>query len=109
MVNSEINKKAVLVHGITTESVVCMEELAELAKEISKCLRGEGDIGSLTEEMADVYICLDMLKLMYNIDAEQLQDEISYKQHRTLKRLEGVRYGHLEADSDERFAALLAP
>lgn len=101
-VNGSINKKAVLTHGITVQSVVCMEELAELQKEISKFIRGSGDRVHLTEEIADVYICLDMLQRMYNVDTEQLQDEIFCKQNRTLKRLEGIRYGHLETDCDKR-------
>ena len=37
--------------------------------------------------MADVYICLDMLKKMYNIDPEQLEDEILYKLVRTETRI----------------------
>ncbi len=100
-VNGSINTKAVLTHGITVQSVVCMEELAELTQQISKFIRGKGDKTHLTEEIADVYICLDMLQKMYNVDTEQLQDEIFCKQNRTRKRLEGIRYGNLETDCNK--------
>lgn len=85
---NEVNAKAIIHYGITTQSVVCMEELAELIKEISKQLRGIGDKERLTEEVADVYICLDMLAKMYNIDAEQLKSVIYKKLDRTEKRVE---------------------
>ena len=84
---NEVNTKAILHYGIEKQSVVCMEEAAELCQQISKQLRGKGDKNHLTEEMADVYICLDMLTKMYNIDPEQLEDEILYKLVRTETRI----------------------
>ena len=84
---NEINTKAIMHYGIRMQSVVCMEELAELQKEISKQLRGNGDKIHLTEEIADVYICLDMLTKMYNIDLEQLKDEMYMKLNRTENRI----------------------
>ena len=100
-INSKINEKAVLTYGITVQSVVCMEELAELQKEISKFIRGQGNWLSLREEIADVRICIDQLKMMYNISDEELEKEIRAKQYRTAKRMEGVRYGHLETNSNK--------
>ena len=84
---NDVNTRAILHYGIEKQSVVCMEEAAELCQQISKQLRGKGDKNHLTEEMADVYICLDMLKKMYNIDPEQLEDEILYKLVRTETRI----------------------
>ena len=66
-------------------SVVAMEECAELAKEISKQIRGSGARTNLLEEMADVTICLKQLQLMYNIPDDDLQLVINQK----LARLEG--------------------
>lgn len=42
--------------------VVCMEELSELTQAISKEIRGKDDRNNLVEEMADVLICLEILK-----------------------------------------------
>ena len=55
--------------GRVMQSVVAMEEMAELQKEISKTIRGEGDIKCLIEEMADVYIMLRQLELMHSLSS----------------------------------------
>lgn len=75
-----------------------MEECAELAKEISKYIRGSGCKDNLEEEMADVYICLDQLAAMYNISESRLQAEIAFKQQRMrkkLKKLEEIKSAEL--------------
>ena len=101
-VDKTVNEKAVLRHGITTQSVVCIEEMAELQKEISKFIRGKGNKDNLIEEMADVYICLNMLAKMYGVTDQQLNVEILRKQKRTLKRLGEIKYGYLETNSNNR-------
>ncbi len=84
-INSGVISRAILKNGITLQSVVCMEECAELAKEISKQIRGSGARTHLLEEMADVTICLKQLQLMYNIPDEDLHLVVRQK----LARLEG--------------------
>lgn len=84
-ISEHILSRAILKNGITLQSVVCMEECAELAKEISKQIRGSGARTYLLEEMADVAICLKQLQLMYNIPDDDLQLVINQK----LARLEG--------------------
>ena len=82
-----VNRQAILKYGIRLQSTVCMEELAELTQQISKKLRGKGDRYHLTEEIADVYICLDMLRKMYGVDSEVLAGVISAKLDRTRDRM----------------------
>ena len=82
-----VNSQAILKYGIRLQSTVCMEEMAELIQQISKKLRGKGDRDHLTEEIADVYICLDMLRKMYGVDSELLAILISYKLDRTRDRM----------------------
>lgn len=82
-----VNSQAILKYGIRLQSTVCMEELAELTQQISKQLRGKGDKAHLAEEIADVYICLDMLRKMYGVDSELLVTLISYKLDRTKDRM----------------------
>lgn len=82
-----VNSQAILKYGIRLQSTVCMEEMAELIQQISKKLRGKGDRYHLTEEIADVYICLDMLRKMYGVDSELLAILISYKLDRTRDRM----------------------
>ena len=82
-----VNSQAILKYGIRLQSTVCMEEMAELTQQISKKLRGKGDRYHLTEEIADVYICLDMLRKMYGVDSELLAGVISAKLDRTRDRM----------------------
>ncbi len=52
--------------GIDNQNAVCIEELAELIKELTKALRGKGNSMKIIEEMADVEVCVDQLKLNYD-------------------------------------------
>lgn len=74
--------------GGKTQEIVWVEELGELQHEITKSLRGNLRKEHLLEEFADVLICLEQLKIKYNISDEQLQEWIDYKHNRNLKRLE---------------------
>lgn len=65
--NSENIYKLLLdAKGIDNQNAVCIEELAELIKELTKALRGKGNSMKIIEEMADVEVCLDQLKLNYD-------------------------------------------
>lgn len=75
-------------YGKTMQSIVCMEECSELIQAISKRLRGKSDANdNLAEEMADVTICLHLLKEMYGITDEQLDEWIDRKTIRQLARM----------------------
>lgn len=71
---------AVNVYGKTSQCTVCMEEMAELTKELSKNLRGQAHIA---EEIADVEIMLEQLKLMFSI-----RDEVTQQRTVKLQRLD---------------------
>lgn len=49
-----------------------MEECAELIQAISKAKRGKINRDNMIEEIADVLICIEMLKQMYMISEEKL-------------------------------------
>ena len=66
---------------------MCMEECSELIQCISKELRDKSDISHLSEEIADVLICIKMLQLMYDIQDSQLQDWVDAKQQRMEERM----------------------
>ena len=53
--------------------IIVMEELAELTKEISKELRGKGDIVNLTEELADVQLGIYYVQEIVGIDDENIK------------------------------------
>lgn len=76
-------------YGKETQSIVCMEECSELIQAVSKRLRGKPDAtDNLAEEMADVIICLYLLKEMYDITDEQLNEWIARKTARQSKRMQ---------------------
>lgn len=76
-------------YGKTMQSIVCMEECSELIQAVSKRLRGKpGATDNLAEEMADVIICLYLLKEMYDITDEQLNEWIARKTARQSKRMQ---------------------
>ena len=76
-------------YGKTMQSIVCMEECSELIQAVSKRLRGKPDAtDNLAEEMADVTICLYLLKEMYDITDEQLNEWIARKTARQSQRMQ---------------------
>ena len=89
MEEREIIIKAIDKWGWQIQTVVCMEECSELIKECSKMLRGKGNRDHLAEEIADVYICLEMLQLMNGLPYfEDIEPEFDRKIERLKKRIE---------------------
>ena len=76
---------------------ICSEEPAELIQAISKVRRfraGDESVGTqenvldaLKEEIADVLICIDILKVMYGLPDEAVDDMIMKKNARNMQRL----------------------
>lgn len=62
--------------------IIVMEELAELAKEISKELRGKGDIVAITEELADVLLGIYYVQDIVNISDDDIQIAMTIKMNR---------------------------
>jgi NTP pyrophosphatase (non-canonical NTP hydrolase) len=79
----KIYKKLEEQNGRNYQLTVCVEELAELQKEISKQIRGENNIRKIAEEVSDVLICLDQLDMFFDLK-ESIEFYVEYK----LKRLE---------------------
>ena len=86
-VSSYVVKKSIEHYGKDVQSTVCMEECAELIQAISKEKRGKSDKENLAEEMADVIICIEMLKQIYNITEDEIYSWVINKQERTIKRI----------------------
>lgn len=86
-VNLDIIKQGIDFYGKVTYTTVCMEECAELIQCISKEKRGKHNKQHLIEEMADVYICLEILAEVYNISSEEIESIIERKQQREVERM----------------------
>ena len=86
-VSSYVVKKSIEHYGKDVQSTVCMEECAELIQAISKEKRGKSDKSNLAEEMADVIICIEMLKQIYNITEDEIYSWVINKQERIIERI----------------------
>jgi NTP pyrophosphatase (non-canonical NTP hydrolase) len=84
----EVYQTAISLYGKEAQRQMVIEEMSELTKEICKISRGKLDLEALADEIADVTIMLEQLRLMYDIDAE-VNSHIDYKVLRLVARLAG--------------------
>lgn len=87
-INKGVIAESILHYGKNNQSTVCMEECAELIQAISKAKRGKINRDNMIEEIADVLICIEMLKQMYMISDEKINKWIEKKQAREAERME---------------------
>ena len=87
MVDKSIVAKSIEHYGVENQSTVCMEECAELIQAISKEKRGMHNENHLAEEIADVEICIEMIKQMLDVRQEVVDAWIYTKQNRQLERM----------------------
>lgn len=83
-------KKAIETYGTDMQLNVAVEEFAELTKEICKHKRGNDNTEAIIEEMADCYIMLEQMQMIFGIGSTVIADAINNKVKRLEKRL-GVR------------------
>lgn len=76
-------KRAVEAYGKEHQLIICMEEMAELTKELTKNLRGRRNIQDISEEVADVEIMLEQVKVIFD-----LKEEVSEAKEAKLLRLQ---------------------
>lgn len=67
--------------------IVTNEELGELSQEICKVLRGKGDRYGVLEEFADVFICMEYIRIIMGFDNEEIEKAIDIKLKRSERRL----------------------
>ena len=87
-IDESIITKSIKHYGVEIQGTVCMEECAELIQAISIAKRGKFDENNMTEEIADVLICIEILKQIYNIPDYSIKNWIERKQKRILDRME---------------------
>ena len=98
-INKNLQMKLIRESDRKTQLLICMEEPAELIQAISKIQRlyqypigidirnANEAINNLHEEIADVYICLLKLQILFGIDDSEIQQWINYKEEREFRRL----------------------
>lgn len=73
-------------NGLSHEELICLEELSELQKELTKQLRNKGNMRDLVEEIADVYICLKTIQTGMFISDREINEVIVEKTDRYLRK-----------------------
>lgn len=76
-------------YGVDNQLGIHMEECSELIQAISKCHRYNNaeSRDHLIEEIADVIICIDQLKTIFNISNDDIQRVVNKKYARQINRL----------------------
>ena len=70
-------------------TVIVVEELAELTKELTRALRNKGDIIGILEELADVSLGIDYIRELFDITDKELEYARSIKMTELQKKLSG--------------------
>jgi hypothetical protein len=73
--------------GNEAQLIMVIEETAELQKEVTKCLRGRDNIDSIIEEVVDVEIMLEQLKLMFKMDKNAINEMKEVKIKRAIQKI----------------------
>lgn len=89
--NKEILQKAIDTYGRNMQVDVCIEEMSELTKALIKDRRHNGDNTedwlNIIEEIADVKIMLEQVKIMLECENE-VNEQKKYKLKRLKERLD---------------------
>lgn len=90
MSEQEIYKSAIEKYGANHQETKAIEEMSELIKEICKNKDGEDNVEQIAEEIADVQIMLEQMKILFDCETAVCfwQDE---KLQRLQKRLENEK------------------
>ena len=87
IIDSNVVQNSIKHYGSDLLTTVCMEECAELIQAISKMKRGKDNRDNLIEEVADVMICIEILKQVYGISDSEIQNYVCQKQNRSIERM----------------------
>lgn len=85
---TEIYKEAIAIYGRRNQMNIAIEEMSELTKEICKNKRGFANRDNIIEEMADVYIMLEQLEIIFDIDISEIIKMKEFKLNRLAERLD---------------------
>ena len=88
--NKPIYNQAIEHYGVNSQIDIAIKEMSELTKALLKHRRygTEDTYKAIREELADVEICLEQIKLIYLIDDKSLEFIKNFKLDRLKKRME---------------------
>lgn len=79
--------EAISVYGINSQLWMAVEEMSELTKEICKERRKKSSLEKITDEIADVTVMIEQLKMIFGISDDMVNARIQYKVKRLESRL----------------------
>lgn len=85
--DAEVLQRALDTYGSWAQVMMVFEEMSELQKELCKYLRGRGSFEHIAEEIADVEIMLDQMKMLFYC-ADEVRDVRGRKVERLKERLD---------------------
>lgn len=85
-----ILNEAINTFGIDNQLNIAIEEMSELTKEICKYKRGFHNFDGISDEMADVIIMLEQLKIIFGNDIK-VKERIDYKVSRLNSRIKTAK------------------
>ena len=80
-------ERAIEAYGKDMQLTVAVEEFSELIKEICKYKRGNNNRKNIIEEMADCYIMLEQLAMIFDIPCHAINEVVDKKITRLENRL----------------------
>lgn len=82
-------ENAISIFGNRLQCEVAVEEMAELTKEIIKNFRGKQNRENIIEEVADVQIMIEQIKIIFNC-FDEVENEIKNKMERLSDRVDNI-------------------
>lgn len=89
--NNQILYGAIKTYGVDAQMKMAIEEMSELTKELCKNFRGKDNKEQIAEEIADVEIMIEQLKIMFGCSVEVKRFK-EWKMARLEERLEDEQY-----------------
>ena len=88
----KVYEAALMRYGSEPQMLKAVEEMAELTKVLAKRMNGEGTMDELIDEIADVTIMMEQLRMIHGV-GRAVQDRIDYKICRLADRVGMRGYG----------------
>ena len=67
--DGDVLRAAIEFYGVESQLKMLLEEMSELQKEVCKHWRGEDNTAHIAEEIADVEIMLEQMKMIFDLNA----------------------------------------
>jgi NTP pyrophosphatase (non-canonical NTP hydrolase) len=83
-------ERAIQKYGEDMQLTVAVEEFSELIQEICKSKRGKDNVDNIIEEMADCYIMLEQIKIIFGIKNSEIYSVMEANLERLKNRLDEV-------------------